>query len=72
MYSHSQSILVDEREFGDAKKAIVAYSQAERDYESEKDVEVVLIGADSLETVRATHANYFSGTVTSPLLAGLS
>jgi hypothetical protein len=26
-------------------------------------IEIVLIGSDSLETVKVTHANYFDGTV---------
>src|SRR5690625_3280642 len=35
-------------------------------------IEVVLIGSDSLETVRRTHANYFEAKVsTSKYLAGL-
>jgi hypothetical protein len=35
-------------------------------------IEIVLIGSDSIETVKRTHANYFDGTVTiSRYLAGI-
>lgn len=35
-------------------------------------LEIVLIGSDSIETVRLTHANYYDGMVTvSQYLAGI-
>lgn len=57
---------------GDADAALKAYAAAEAEYGDRKDVEVVLIGSDSLDTVRLTHANYFDGSVTvSKYLAGI-
>ncbi len=40
-----------------------AYSRAERRYADDRDAEVLVVGADSLETVRKTHSHYFAGTV---------
>lgn len=48
--------------FEDPSKATDAYEVAERDFADEPQIEVVLIGSDSLETVKRTHANYFDGT----------
>ncbi|MGA9377029.1 MAG: hypothetical protein ACSLE7_03610 [Mycobacterium sp.] len=41
-----------------------AYADKEREHlDSSDSIEIVLIGSDSLETVKLTHANYFDGTV---------
>jgi hypothetical protein len=60
-------------EFGDdADRAVAAYAEAEALYGDRKDVEVVLIGSDSFETVKRTHANYFDGSsAVSKYLAGI-
>jgi hypothetical protein len=49
----------------------VDYSKIERQYEGDKQMEIVLMGADSLETVKRTHANYFNGAVASKYLRDL-
>lgn len=43
----------------DAEAAAARYSQAEEDLGA--GYEIVLIGADSLDTIRTTHAHYFEG-----------
>jgi hypothetical protein len=48
--------------FADAADALRAYDAAERHLAEQEPIEVVLIGSDSLDTVRRTHANYFDGT----------
>lgn len=49
------------QEFGaDEAAAADAYSKLEREVGDRRDVEVVLVGADSLENVRKTHSHYFS------------
>jgi len=48
--------------FADPAEALRAYDAAERHFAEEAHIEVVLIGSDSLDTVRRTHANYFDGT----------
>lgn len=49
-------------EFDDTRLATDAYQAVEREFSEDEMIEVVLIGSDSLETVRRTHANYFDGT----------
>jgi len=43
----------------DRKSAIRIYGQAEKFYAGQPWIEVVLLGSDSLETLRSTHANWF-------------
>ena len=61
------------REFGtDSEAALEAYAAAERTYGDSECIEVVLIGSDSLDTIRVTHANYVAPTGTeSKFFAGL-
>lgn len=42
--------------------ALEAYAAKEVEHRDDRSVEIVLIGSDSIETVRLTHANYFDGT----------
>jgi hypothetical protein len=50
------------REFGDDQDAATtAYSTFE-DFYRDEDREVLLVGADSLDTIRATHSQYFFST----------
>lgn len=51
---------VDDRYGSDYEAAIKAYEQAEQLYRGRDDVEVVLLGADSIETIKKTHSSYFS------------
>lgn len=73
VFDHSAGRLLDVQRFGsDADRALVAYAAKERELEKDKMVEIVLIGSDSFETVKLTHANYFDGTVAvSPYLVGI-
>lgn len=65
VFDHSQGLLLEELHFGsDASRAMAAYASKEREHMERGDtIEIVLIGSDSIETVRLTHANYFDGTV---------
>ena len=47
------------RNFGAEATAMRAYAEAERRYESEPQVQVVLVTSDSLATVKATHPNFW-------------
>lgn len=63
IFDHAVGALAEEvTEFTDVDEAIAAYEQAEGRFDRADRVEVVLIGSDSLDTVRATHGNYFDGT----------
>ena len=53
----------------DPAEALHADDAAERHFAEQERIEVLLIGSDSLDTVRRTHANYFDGTAAlEPLL----
>jgi hypothetical protein len=73
VFDHEAGVLIDTVEFGsDGDAAVAAYSAKEKELEDRKLVEIVLIGSDSIETVRLTHANYFDGRVAvSGYLAGI-
>jgi hypothetical protein len=43
----------------DYERALEAYSKAEEEYRENPNVEVVLLGSDSLETLERTHSSYF-------------
>ena len=74
VFDHNAGRLSYIREFGtDSRSAMVEYSRLEREHLSGSDgIEIVLIGSDSIETVKLTHANYFDGTVSvSKYFAGI-
>lgn len=43
----------------DYKAAVAAYEGAEREHRDDGNIEVVLLGSDSRETLERTHASYF-------------
>jgi ABC-type uncharacterized transport system YnjBCD substrate-binding protein len=50
----------DVQEFGeDYDAAMRAYEELEQDTRESLDVDVVLLSADSLETIKRTHSSYF-------------
>lgn len=73
VFDHHRGELVSEKSFGtDSEAAMKAYAECELRHRSDPMIEIVLIGSDSLDTVRLTHANYFDGTVAvSKYLAGI-
>lgn len=77
VFDHNRSELVHLEEFGpDGDGALKAYAAKEKEFGEprvDSAIEIVLIGSDSLETVKLTHANYFEGSVPlSQYLAGIS
>ena len=48
------------REFARPAPAVRAYADAERRFEREQEVQVVLIASDSLATVKKTHPNFWN------------
>ena len=73
VFDHRHGSLLETTEFGtDSEAAVTAYARKEQEFQGQTAIEIVLIGSDSLDTVRVTHANYFDGTVAfSTDLAGL-
>ena len=78
VFDHDLGRLLDVREFGsDGDAAVAAYADKEREIGQlghASAIEIVLIGSDSLDTVRLTHANYVDGSAAaapSKYLAGI-
>ena len=59
VFDHSQGRLVRCEKFSEGKKAAAAYGTAETEFQSNDDLEIVLVGADSIETIYKTHGHYF-------------
>lgn len=72
-FDRSMGSLLSSQEFGeDETAAVAAYEQLEAKHQGNRSIEVVLIGSDSLETIKVTHANYFSAsTLETKYFAGL-
>ncbi len=60
VFDHSKNEQLVCEDFGsDVESATKAYSAMEARYRKSSVVDVVLVGSDSIETVQATHSNYF-------------
>jgi hypothetical protein len=63
VFDREQQQLLDLIDFGeDSESAVAAYAPKEREYAGNPRIEVVLLGSDSIETLKVTHGNYF-GTI---------
>lgn len=72
VYDHEQDKLIHKEQFTDADEAVRVYFAKEQECRDRKLIEIVLIGSDSLATVRLTHANYFEERVgVSEFLVGI-
>lgn len=72
VYDRGLQKLVRQVPFSDSGAAVSAYEDAEAKYRDRRDMEIVLVGADSIETVMLTHGNYFDASPSaSPYLAGV-
>ena len=43
----------------DYEAALAAYAKAEEDFENRDTFDIVLLGAESIETIKRTHSSYF-------------
>jgi GMP synthase-like glutamine amidotransferase len=73
VFDHEQGQLIEEKHFQEnAEQALEAYAAKEKEHREDRMIEIVLIGSDSIETVKLTHANYYDGSVAvSKYLAGI-
>jgi hypothetical protein len=74
VYDFTKQRLVYEGRFDDAEEAGTEYARLEAEYRGNPDYEIVLVGADSIETIRTTHGHYFDGDApasSSPYLSGV-
>lgn len=61
-FDHGEQRLVVQREFGDnVEEAAEFYRELEVQYRDNLRMDIVLVGSDSLESVKVTHSNYFEG-----------
>lgn len=73
IYDRHRDELMSHKSFG---AAAPAYRAAEIEYHDRPEMDIVLVGSDSLETVKVTHSTYFSGAAArlldslQPLLPG--
>lgn len=76
VYDRKQQKLVFEKPYADPAEALRAYEEMEERHRDERHMEIVLVGADSIETVMLTHGNYWAADpaavpAASPYLAGV-
>lgn len=71
-YDRNVQKLVFEQPYNDPGEALKAYEELEEKHRDDRHMEIVLVGADSIETVMLTHGNYFqSAASASPYLTGV-
>ncbi len=76
VYDRKQQQLVFEQPYSDPAEALSAYEAMEEKHRNDRQMEIVLVGADSIETVKLTHGNYWetepgSEPAASPYLTGV-
>lgn len=60
VYNRETGELEQQLEFGrDAEQAVTKYQELERQHRDDGNYDIVLVGSDSIESVRVTHAGYF-------------
>jgi hypothetical protein len=72
VYDRAGQKLVFDKAFTNSAEAVRAYEEMEEKHRDDEGVEIVLVGADSIESVMLTHGNYFDAKPSaSPYLAGV-
>jgi hypothetical protein len=76
VYDRKQQKLLFEQPYTDSAVALRAYEEMEEKHRDDRHMEIVLVGADSIETVMLTHGNYFDAepdteSTASPYLTGV-
>ncbi len=72
VYDRNLQKLVFDHPYANSAEAVAAYEAMEEKYKDDPQMEIVLVGADSIESVMLTHGNYFEAVPSaSPYLAGV-
>ena len=66
-YDRKKLRMADMEQFHDGEKAVDLYGERERQYADQPHMEVVLLGAECEEAIRATHPTYFRDFKAEPL-----
>lgn len=62
VFDHSQDKLISRESFGTrVEEATARYAELEDEYRHVASIDIVLVGSDSIESVKATHRTYFDG-----------
>ncbi|MDE0217567.1 MAG: hypothetical protein OXN79_13480 [bacterium] len=61
-FDHDARKQISLEEFRNTAQALKAYSEREEQYRDNPRVEVVLLGAESIDAIKVTHSNYFDAT----------
>ena len=61
-FDHDARKQISLEEFRNTARALKAYSEREEQYRDNPRVEVVLLGAESIDAIKVTHSNYFDDT----------
>ena len=61
-FDHDARKQIGLEEFRNTAQALKAYSEREEQYRNNSRIEVVLLGADSIDAIKVTHSNYFEDT----------
>lgn len=61
VYNRRRGRIIRHRSFSQPGPALEARFEAEREFRDEPDIEVVVLGADSWDSLKHTHARYFKG-----------
>jgi hypothetical protein len=59
IFNRRELRLVERKEFTNGRVAADAYAAYEERYRDNPNLEIVLVGADSIETIMETHGHYF-------------
>ncbi len=59
VYDREKATQISLREFEDDVEAVKAYDAAEMQHLERPHIDIVLVGADSIDTIKVTHASYF-------------
>jgi hypothetical protein len=59
VYDRNPQKLVFQQPYTNPQEAVKAYEEMEEKHREDRHMEIVLVGADSLETIMLTHGNYF-------------
>ena len=60
VYNRGEGRIIRRRAYRTAPEALHARFTAEREYQDQRDVEVVVLGGESWSAVERTHSRYFS------------
>ncbi len=64
-FDHDARKQISLEEFSNTAQALQAYGEREEQYRDNPRVEVVLLGAESIDAIKVTHSNYFEETADS-------